>query len=98
MQACLWDVDTLQMERRRFPGVNELITGNFIRHSRDYYEWRLKDRARRLAITPLVSGYKALKNNWLGNVSSLISTGVFANSSARDTFSKTLTLNICNIV
>jgi tetratricopeptide (TPR) repeat protein len=51
-QACLWDVDTLQMERRRFPGVNELITGNFTRHSPDYYEWRLKDRVQRLAVTP----------------------------------------------
>ncbi len=52
VQACLWDVDTLQMERRRFPGANELITGNFIRHSRDHYEWRIADRKRRLAAAP----------------------------------------------
>lgn len=52
LRACLWDVDTLQMERKRFPGVNELITGNFVRHGRDYYQWRVEDRRRRLAVTP----------------------------------------------
>lgn len=43
-QACLWDWDTLQMERQRFPGVLETMTGKFVRHSRDYYEWRIRDR------------------------------------------------------
>lgn len=47
LHACLWDWDTLQMERRRFPGVLELITGKFVRHSRDYYEWRIQDRRER---------------------------------------------------
>lgn len=38
--ACLWDRDTLAMERARFPEVNELIVGYFPRHSPAYYEWR----------------------------------------------------------
>lgn len=43
-KACLWDSDTLMMERQRFPDANELIAGNFIRHSAAYYEWRISDR------------------------------------------------------
>jgi tetratricopeptide (TPR) repeat protein len=50
--ACLWDADTLQMERKRFPGVNELITGRFVRHSKAYYEWRIRDRTERLISFP----------------------------------------------
>src|SRR5262245_46406128 len=47
-QACLWDWDTLQMERRRFPGTLEMITGKFARHSPAFYEWRVQDRAKRM--------------------------------------------------
>src|SRR5262245_5321657 len=50
--ACLWDSDTLQMERLRFPGALEIITGKFVRHSRAYYEWRIIDRRAKLAATP----------------------------------------------
>ena len=50
--ACLWDSDTLQMERLRFPGVLEIITGKFVRHSRAYYEWRIKDRLKKLEAKP----------------------------------------------
>ena len=46
--ACLWDSDTLEMERSRFPSVLELITGKFRRHSKEFYEWRIKDRLARL--------------------------------------------------
>lgn len=46
--ACLWDWDTVQMERRRFPGTLEIMTGKFVRHSPAYYEWRIQDRTRRL--------------------------------------------------
>lgn len=46
--ACLWDWDTLQMERRRFPAVLEMITGKFVRHSPAYYEWRIQDRTKRM--------------------------------------------------
>ena len=42
--ACLWDIDTLQMERRRFPGTLEIITGKFVRHISAYYAWRIQDR------------------------------------------------------
>lgn len=50
--ACLWDTDTLQMERLRFPGALEIITGKFVRHSRAYYEWRIGDRKKKLEAKP----------------------------------------------
>jgi tetratricopeptide (TPR) repeat protein len=50
--ACLWDYDTLQMERLRFPGVLEIITGKFVRHSKPYYEWRIVDRKKKLESRP----------------------------------------------
>jgi len=34
--ACLWDIDTLPMERRLFPGTLEIIAGKFVRHRRAY--------------------------------------------------------------
>lgn len=50
--ACLWDFDTLQQERSRFPDTLELITGKFLRHSPEFYEWRAKDRRAKLAADP----------------------------------------------
>ncbi len=43
-QACLWDEDTLEMERQQYPEVQELIVGHFVRHSDAYYQWRIGDR------------------------------------------------------
>lgn len=42
--ACLWDEDTLEMERQQYPEVHELIVGHFVRHSDAYYQWRIGDR------------------------------------------------------
>lgn len=50
--ACEWDSDTLRAERARFPTALELITGKFLRHSPDFYRWRIADREARLAKTP----------------------------------------------
>jgi tetratricopeptide (TPR) repeat protein len=50
--ACMWDYDTLQMERNRFPSALELITGKFLRHSREFYEWRITDRLEKLKNEP----------------------------------------------
>jgi tetratricopeptide (TPR) repeat protein len=50
--ACLWDYDTLQMERSRFPSALELITGKFLRHTPEFYQWRVDDRARKLKYEP----------------------------------------------
>ena len=50
--GCLWDYDTLQMERARFPRALELMTGKFLRHSREFYLWRIEDRTRRLEMEP----------------------------------------------
>ena len=50
--ACLWDYDTLHIERSRFPGALALITGKFARHSPAYYRWRVEDRQQRLADNP----------------------------------------------
>lgn len=48
-EACYWDNDTLRMEKRRFPGVLDVITGRFLRHSPAFYQWRVKDREAKLA-------------------------------------------------
>lgn len=45
--ACMWDYDTLEMERQRFPYAQELIAGHFLRHSDVYYEWRIADRSKK---------------------------------------------------
>lgn len=50
--ACLWDYDTLKMERARFPDTLELITGKFLRHSPEFYRWRIADRLKRLESDP----------------------------------------------
>lgn len=50
--ACLWDYDTLEMERQRFPSALELITGKFLRHSQELYQWRIGDRTRRIEQSP----------------------------------------------
>lgn len=47
--ACTWDQDTIAMERKRFPGTLELITGKFLRHSQEFYEWRIQDRLQKLS-------------------------------------------------
>ncbi|QEG41937.1 tetratricopeptide repeat protein [Roseimaritima ulvae] len=50
--ACLWDSETLEQERNKFPGTLEVITGNFPRHSPAFYQWRLDDRLNKLANDP----------------------------------------------
>jgi tetratricopeptide (TPR) repeat protein len=50
--ACLWDHDTLVQERGRFPSALELITGKFLRHSPEFYQWRIEDRRQKLAKDP----------------------------------------------
>ncbi len=42
--ACAWDYDTIAMERQEMPGANEMIAGYFIRHSNQYYQWRITNR------------------------------------------------------
>lgn len=50
--ACMWDYDTIKMERTRFPGTLELITGKFLRHSSEFYQWRITNRLKRLETDP----------------------------------------------
>lgn len=50
--ACLWDSETLKQERSRCPNALELITGKFLRHSPMFYEWRIKDRQKKLKNDP----------------------------------------------
>lgn len=50
--ACSWDYDTIKMERTRFPSTLELITGKFLRHSPEFYQWRIADRLKRLETDP----------------------------------------------
>src|SRR5262245_28661274 len=55
--ACLWDYDTIQMERARFPSTLELITGKFLRPSPEFYEWRIRDRLKKLEADPKNAAY-----------------------------------------
>lgn len=50
--ACIWDYDTIKMERARFPSTLELITGKFLRHSTEFYQWRISDRLKKLEKDP----------------------------------------------
>ncbi|HEY1067254.1 MAG TPA: tetratricopeptide repeat protein, partial [Pirellulales bacterium] len=50
--ACLWDSDTLWQERAAFPSALELITGKFLRHSPEFYAWRVQDRLEKLKADP----------------------------------------------
>ena len=49
--ACLWDKDTLRMEKRQFPSTLELITGKFLRHTPEFYYWRIQQRTKQLTGT-----------------------------------------------
>ncbi len=49
---CFWDYDTIEMERQQFPSVIELISGNFLRHSPEFYDWRIQDREEKLKKHP----------------------------------------------
>ncbi|WP_109302113.1 M48 family metallopeptidase [Aquimarina sp. AU474] len=49
---CFWDYDTIEMERQQFPSVIELISGKFLRHSPEFYYWRVKDREEKLKNSP----------------------------------------------
>jgi hypothetical protein len=50
--ACLWDNDTIEMETKQFPDTLDLMTGNFLRHSKEYYHWRILDRRDKLRQFP----------------------------------------------
>lgn len=50
--ACLWDKDTIEMERQEFPDTYELIIGKFLRHSPEFYQWRVQDRESRITQSP----------------------------------------------
>lgn len=52
LKACLWDYDTIEMERAQFPSVLELLAGKFVRHSPAFYYWRIKDRTEKLKQYP----------------------------------------------
>lgn len=50
--ACLWDYDTLNDERRGLPGVSEIITGRWERHSPEFYRHRIEAMKKLLAEKP----------------------------------------------
>jgi len=52
VDACMWDYDTLKMESQRFPSALELLTGKFLRHSKDFYQWRIQDRLAKIKKSP----------------------------------------------
>jgi len=50
--ACLWDYDTIEMERRQFPNTMELIAGKFLKHTPEFYYWRIQHRIAMLEKEP----------------------------------------------
>ena len=75
--ACIWDSDTLAAESARFPGISQLITGAFPRHSTEFYEWRRKTCEQQLAKNPaLFALYDdlAVAQHKLGDHKSAIAT------------------------
>jgi hypothetical protein len=51
-RACIWDSDTLAMEQARFPGILDVMGGNFPRHSPEFYVWRIEHSRALLAKNP----------------------------------------------
>ena len=51
-EACVWDRDTISMERKRFPDAFQMIVGHFVHHGPAFYAWRIEDRTRRLRERP----------------------------------------------
>jgi tetratricopeptide (TPR) repeat protein len=75
--ACLWDTDTIVMEKARFPEVADLIAGKFPRHSREFYEWRKKRCLSEIAKgnkTPSLLDDLAVAQHKLGDHPAAIST------------------------
>lgn len=63
------------MERQRFPKVIELISGKFLRHSPEFYYWKVKDRSLKIQQFPdSLSLYDdlAVAHSKLGNDSAAI--------------------------
>lgn len=50
--ACINDSDTKFFEQQKFPGVQQLMAGDFVTHSKEFYAWRAKDRLEKLKKEP----------------------------------------------
>ena len=48
-RACLWDSETLASEVARLPEAVKIMTGNFPRHSKAFFEWRVRTSRESLA-------------------------------------------------
>lgn len=46
--SCINDADTIFFESQRFPSETELMSGDFITHSKEFYIWRAEDRLNKL--------------------------------------------------
>lgn len=50
--ACINDSDTKFFEQQKFPGVQQLMAGDFVTHSKEFYAWRVKDRLEKIKKEP----------------------------------------------
>lgn len=50
--ACINDSDTKFFEQQKFPGVQQLMAGDFVTHSKEFYAWRAKDRLEKIKKEP----------------------------------------------
>ena len=48
--ACINDMSSIRFEQQKFPEEEDLISGKFHIHSKDFYQWRIKDRLKKLEI------------------------------------------------
>lgn len=50
--SCLWDSDSLSMEKQKFPETTEIISGKFLQHSKLFYKWRIQNCEKKLKVNP----------------------------------------------
>ena len=50
--ACIWDSETLAAELARLPEIADIMSGNFPRHSKAFYEWRVRTTTEKLKKAP----------------------------------------------
>ena len=48
----VWDFQTIVKEHGRYEAILQVMRGNFVRHSVEYYHWRIQDRRKKLAKHP----------------------------------------------
>lgn len=51
-RACIWDSETMEVEKAHFPEALSILTGDFPRHSARFHEWRIAKTTKALKTDP----------------------------------------------